>query len=169
MRNKTSIRLVLVLIAISLLSCNNQSAQNMKTFNIDSSTNNHININRNKDINSIEKVVGNWCFQVRDSLNFSLTLLLKNDSLFGTYSCVLFGGKYLNAFEGDEDWAFKMPAKSIFDSTNVINGKNYSNDEAIKIKVFYDAKNNTLTWTQLDDDEIKKYLLPTLAVMNKCK
>lgn len=157
--------IIVGLLIIFVAACNNHKTNKSNTSLIIDS----LNKKGNKSNNEINKLAGHWCFNVRDSLNFALNLVLKNDSLFGTYSCVLFNGKYLNATDEDNDWALKFIANNIFDSTQVIDGKNYSNEEAIKIKLYYNPSNDILTWIQLDNDVQKKDLLPAKALMHKCK
>jgi len=120
----------------------------------------------------IKNVIGHWCYTVKDSMDFDVSISDKKDSIFCTYSNVLQGGKILNTSDGIDknDWAFAVTKKQFADTTKTIILKNYYNSYRVNLSLKYNYKLGILIWNIQDEKNAEKLIyLPLHLELKKCK
>lgn len=116
----------------------------------------------------ISKLAGGWCWSVQDSIDFRVTLIVKDDSIFGEYSNILFNGKYLNTGDDQEEWAFKVPYSTVLDTSKYFPVTNFYDNSVAHLKIEFDEKNDVLVWKLQESDESTPFL-PQYAILHRCK
>lgn len=123
---------------------------------------------KNMDSFPISKLAGGWCWSVKDSIDFSITIVVKHDSIFGVYSNILFNGKYLNTGDDLKEWAFKIPYIIVLDTSKYFPITNFYDSSAAHLKIEFDEKNDVLIW-KLQEDDTSTPFLPHYAILHRCK
>ncbi|MDE1191202.1 MAG: hypothetical protein PW786_03565 [Arachidicoccus sp.] len=116
----------------------------------------------------ISKLAGGWCWSVKDSIDFSITLVVKHDSIFGEYSSIVSNGKYLNTDDDQKIWAFKIPYTIILDTSKYFPITNFYDNSTAHLKIEFDEKNDVLIW-KLQEDNDNTPFLPHYATLHRCK
>ncbi len=115
-------------------------------------------------------VLGKWCFSPNKTEDFSLSLELKNDSVYCLYEYVKHNGSFLNAEDGDSDWAFVVPKYMLMDTyQGLIAVKNYHGlpsalDAVVHVFLKYDKQTKSLTWSMKENTTF----LPKKIKLKKC-
>ena len=117
----------------------------------------------------IKNVIGHWCYTVKDSIDFDLSIIEKKDSIFCSYSNVLNAGNILNAPDGldENDWAFALTKNQFADTTKAIILKNYYNSYRVNLSLKYNS--GTLIWNIQEEKNYEKIIyLPLHLELKKC-
>jgi len=120
----------------------------------------------------IKNVIGHWCYAVKDSIDFDVSIIDTKDSIFCRYSNVLKGGNILNAEDGIDknDWAFAVTKSQFLDTTKAIILKNYYNSNRVNLSLKYNYTLGTLIWNIQEEKNAEKLIyLPLHLELKKCK
>jgi hypothetical protein len=115
-----------------------------------------------------DKISGEWCYKVRDSIDFNLHLEIRNDSMFCNYVNVLYNGRYLNAPTNDSDWAFSLPTL-VFDTLKAIPIQNYYYGSLVHLNLRYVKERGVLIWKLEEDDPSQTWILPINMILTRCE
>ena len=154
-------RVILCLSGLLFMCCSTNNSSN-KINNLSKQT-----AEKKMDTFPISKLAGGWCWSVKDSIDFSITLVIKHDSIFGEYSNILFNGKYLNTGDDQNEWAFKIPYNKVLDTSKYFPITNFYDSSAAHLKIEFDEKNDELVW-KLKEDDISTPFLPQYAILHRC-
>lgn len=94
-------------------------------------------------------IEGTWCASNDISMNTTVVIHLKNDSIFCRYYIIYNHGNRLNAANDDSDWAFKVPIK-VFDTSKYISTFNYNDLSNFHLSLKYNKNDKTLIWETLE-------------------
>ncbi len=156
-------RVTLFLSCIFFICCSTNSNSNkINSFSIKQTAETKL------DFFPISKLAGGWCWSVKDSIDFSITLVVKTDSIFGEYSNIVENGKYLNTADDQKIWGFKVPYTIILDTSKYFQITNFYDSSMAHLKIMFDEKNDVLTCKLLEDDENTPFL-PQYATLHRCK
>lgn len=155
-------RVIFFISSIFFICCSSNSKSN-KINNFLS----HPNSDKKLDSFPISKLAGGWCWSVKDSIDFSITLVVKTDSIFGEYSNIVDNGKYLNTADDQKIWGFKVPYTIILDTSTYFQITNFYNNSTAHLKIKFDEKNDVLIWKLLEDDDNTPFL-PHYATLHRC-
>jgi hypothetical protein len=127
------------------------------------------NLSLLRDTSNIEeKLVGWWYFKVKDSIDFSLKIICKNDSIYCYYSIVFEDGKYLNSADYDNDYALQVPKNIFLNSSKPLQIRKYWDGSIVNVRLYYDANLNLLIW-KLDqnNNDNASWLFPKYAELHR--
>lgn len=124
---------------------------------------------QNKDSLSISNVTGNWCYTVKDSMDFNVTITQLNSLILGNYSVIMFNGKYLNASDDPKAWAFKTSKSNLSDSSVFFPIVNWYDSSMASLNIRYDRYNDVLVWKLKDADGNMRGFLPSSVILHRCK
>ena len=143
-----------------------------KLSKIDTSKSHSVVIN-SKDTSIISKMVGGWCYQEKDPRDstiilkdFSLTLIQKEDSLFGEYNYVFGNGNHLNSSDG---WSFKIRKETVLDTSLYFPFANAYDYTTLHLKLEYNRKDDILKWEVKEPYENNTHWIPAELDLHRCE